>query len=51
SGGVVAVERVFADMWAGLAGSFSFMCILSVRDPLQRPAEGNPTLQQHCHLP
>lgn len=51
SGGVVAVERLLTDMWAGLPGADALLCLLSIRDAVQWAAEGDTHLQQHGHLP
>lgn len=51
SGGVVAVERLLTDVWAGLPGADALLCLLSIRDAVQWAAEGDTHLQQHGHLP
>lgn len=45
SGGVVAVERLLADVWAGLPGAHAVLRLLALRDAVQRAAAGDPRLQ------
>lgn len=49
--GVVPVERVFPDVWAGFAGADPLLCVLPLWDPVQRAPAGDPALQQFSHLP
>lgn len=51
SRGVVAVECLLADMWAGLPGADALLCLLSIWDAVQWVAAGDAHLQQHGHLP
>lgn len=45
------MECLLTDMWAGLPGADALLCLLSVRDAVQRVAAGDTYLQQHGHLP
>lgn len=49
--GVVPVERVFSDVWAGSAGADPLLCVFPLWDPVQRAPAGDPALQQFGHLP
>lgn len=45
------MECLLPDVRAGLAGTDALLCLLALRDALQRAAPGDTDLQQHGHLP